>query len=49
VRRVRRGCYGSALVIISLIGVYTLATGNLALLLLLLLPIGMIVLARNTN
>lgn len=49
IRRVRRGCYASALIFAALIVVFISATGNLALLLLLVIPVLLIVLARSVK
>jgi len=49
IRRVRRGCYASALILVALTVVFISATGNLALLLLLIIPVALIVLARSVK
>jgi hypothetical protein len=49
IRRVRRGCYASALIFVALTVVFISATGNLALLLLLIIPVAMIILARSVE
>ncbi len=46
VRRVRRGCVGMAIILLAVIFLLIMSTGNLAWSLLLLLPLALVVLSR---